>query len=287
MTTYAISREQLLNDIPESLACDAHRGTSFSPEKRGDQERASYADQLLGDLAALEQLPSVDQKQGELELEFERYRQGYRSRFVAYLGAKSRCLSTMITGPANFPTRRNQKRGETADRRGRELCEFRERALRAIQRTLCPEAGPIRSSDPNASQLLAEKIRESEQLRDRMKAENAAARKAGQSRPHPDFRLTNLGANIRRMKQRTAQVAAAQATPASSIQGERARLEDCPADNRVRLFFPGKPDEATRTRLKQRGFRWTPSLGCWQAYRNSYSLDFARAEAAVAAAPAQ
>lgn len=49
----------------------------------------------------------------------------------------------------------------------------------------------------------------------------------------------------------------------------------------MRLYFSGKPDDATRGRLKSRGFRWTPSLGCWQAYRNPTALDVARREAGV------
>ena len=35
-------------------------------------------------------------------------------------------------------------------------------------------------------------------------------------------------------------------------------------------------------RLKGAGFRWTPSLGCWQAYRNHRALSVAKAIAGVA-----
>ena len=35
-------------------------------------------------------------------------------------------------------------------------------------------------------------------------------------------------------------------------------------DNRVRIFFPGKPDEATRKALRSHGFVWAPSAGAWQ-----------------------
>ena len=35
-------------------------------------------------------------------------------------------------------------------------------------------------------------------------------------------------------------------------------------DNRLQVFFDGKPDEATRTELKISGFRWAPSVGAWQ-----------------------
>jgi Domain of unknown function (DUF3560) len=40
------------------------------------------------------------------------------------------------------------------------------------------------------------------------------------------------------------------------------RVEE--SENRVRIYFPGKPSEALRSLLKSRGFRWSPSEGAWQ-----------------------
>jgi hypothetical protein len=99
-----------------------------------------------------------------------------------------------------------------------------------------------------------------------------------------DFELTNNGANIRRMKARFEGISRNKATEATERQGSLARLEDCPADNRVRLFYPGKPDAETRSRLKSRGFRWSPTIGCWQAYRNSHTIGIAAREAGLAQA---
>jgi len=35
-------------------------------------------------------------------------------------------------------------------------------------------------------------------------------------------------------------------------------------ENRLQIIFPGKPDEATRAKLKRNGFKWAPSQGAWQ-----------------------
>ncbi len=41
-------------------------------------------------------------------------------------------------------------------------------------------------------------------------------------------------------------------------------------------YFTGKPDAAIRTELKSNGFRWAPSIGAWQAYRNRHTLTTAK-----------
>lgn len=299
------------DDIPADLAARAHAGTSFVPDDRARTERAEYAQTLAADYAAMERYATTDDKRATLDAEFARYRAGYRTRFVARLTAMSRCMSTMITGGSNFPTRRNAKRSDTADRRTTELIEFRERALAAIRKALTPELRPVMSGDSDAVARLTDKIATAEKIQGIMKAANQAIRvhaKAGtdaqvaalvalgvgftEARARelltPDFcnrigfasyELTNNNANIRRMRERLATITQNQATPSTEIAGERARLEDSPADNRVRLFYPGKPDSEVRARLKRAGFRWTPSLGCWQAYRNHATMAVAHSEA--------
>lgn len=45
-------------------------------------------------------------------------------------------------------------------------------------------------------------------------------------------------------------------------------IED-PDIARIQLIYPGKPDQATRDKLKTHGFRWAPSEGAWQRQLNS------------------
>ena len=300
----------LQDDIPLDLARRAHSGTSFVPEERAISERSGYASTLATDYANLSKYATTDDKKNTLDSEFSRYRDGYRKRYLAMLTAKSRCMSTMITGPSNFPTARNRKRSDAADKRTTELQEYRERALDAIRKVLCPELRPIMAGDDDATERLAAKIAKAEQLQARMKDANAAIRRHARAgadaqvaalvvlgftdgvardllKPDfcsrigfADYQLKNNNADIRRMKERLAKVSRDQATEPTEIVGERARLEDCPSDNRVRLFFSGKPDAEVRDRLKRAGFRWTPSLGCWQSYRNHNALAIAHREAA-------
>lgn len=290
-----------INDIPESLARAAHSGTSFVPERRAKTEREGYAQTLTEDY---EHFRAQAQEGGMLDLleeEFARYRDGLRKHTIAYLHSRSRCLSTMITGPANFPTARNQKRNSISDRRLDELIEFKARARRAIISKLRPDLAPIRSSDADAIERLEVELAKLEHEQERMKQANAAIRankKGGEAaivdalmslnfgtamiqtilnpvigRPgFQTFELSNNNANINRVKERIEKISRAQAMPVIERQGTAAKLEDDPPANRVRLFFPGKPDESIRSRLKGCGFRWAPSIGCWQAYRNPNSL---------------
>lgn len=310
--------DDLINDIPEDTARRAHSGISFDPEARAKTEREGYARSLLADFEALSKYADTDDKRATLTAEFSRYRDGYRTRYLAMLAAKARCMSTMITGGSNFPVRRQAKINATADKRTAELIDFHKRALEAIKRTLRPEDRPIMAGDADAVPRLDAKLVKAEADLDFMRRANAAIRKhkrdgeaaqievlvaldgsmkltpaAAAQLLKPDFanrigfadyEIRNLAANIRRMRARSETIAEAKAVEATTIEGTSARFEDCPADNRVRLFFPGKPDSLTRSRLKSAGFRWTPSLGCWQAYRNHHAMTTARREAGVGAA---
>lgn len=294
------------SDIPLDVARAAHAGTSHVPEKRAEQERAEYASVLAQDLEALKKHAGTPEKREALEEMFTSYRAGYRKRFLAHLESRARCMSSMITGPSNFPTRTNAKRNATADRRLTDLLEFRKKSLARIEKTLHPERAPIMTGDADAAERLLQKIAAAERLQETMKASNLAIRRNAKRGPEaqvsalvdlghpeavarqllepdfcgkvgfPSYALTNNNANIRRMRIRLEKIRANKAAEDSVEEGEAATVEDCPADNRVRIRFPGKPAAEIRSRLKSLGFRWAPSTGCWQAYRNHRSLEAAR-----------
>lgn len=305
------------DDIPLSVAVGAYSGMSFTPERSGARSRDEYSDTLTADLALFTEQGIKGQTSGMVAEEFERYRAGLRSRYLKMLHSRGRTISPMITGPSNFPVRQNGKRLEVERRRVEEYLDFRNRARAAICSKLRPDLQPIRSGDDDAAEALQQKIAEAENLQAKMKAANATIRKHKKAGPEAqiaalaaghgftrgqaikllepdccgrigfaDFELTNNGANIRRMQQRLENVKRAKAKPVSEAEGAAARLEDDPPANRVRLFFPGKPSEEVRSTLKRSGFRWSPTLGAWQAYRNWSSIALAKKVAGIPEAQA-
>ena len=293
--------DQLKQEISSSLAVGAFSGTSWSPERRGESIRNDYAQSMQ---SAYETLRQHAEKGGTLDMldaEFARYKGGYRARTTAWLRTHSRCISSMITGPSNFPVRRAQKWNDIEHKRLTELVEFGERGLRAAIRNLRPDLRPIMAGDANAIERLEEKIVSLRARQDRMKAINTAHKAfkkdprtleesslsqqdkerirryvpAYSWEPHPfaPFELSNNSATIRTAEKRLEQLQESKAAP--TVEKESAdgiRMEDCPADNRVRLFFPGKPADTVRATLKKNGFRWSPTIGAWQAYRNTWSM---------------
>lgn len=305
----------LESDIPLEVARAAHQGTSFVPEQRAEQERRDYAETLKSDygdlmghvMACEPQAPGDLQRRVRVfEDEFQRYRQGYRHRYVTMLQGMSRCISPMITGPSKFPVRRQEKANNADAKKREDLIGYRKWALEHIRKCVRPDLAPIMSSDGDACERLEEKIDKAEKQQELMRAANKiihgkpknerttekinaltrlglSAGVAEELFKQDDFRrvgfagyqLSNNNANLHRMKDRLLEVGKSQSQEASiTDMAGGIRIEESPADNRLRIYFPGKPSEAERTELKHHGFRWTPSLGCWQAYLNWRSKDF-------------
>ena len=163
----------------------------------------------------------------------------------------------------------------------------------------------IRSGDADALERLAEKIERLEAFQQAMKAANKIIRSKltddekidelvaidgiNESRARellrgdysgrqgfPSYALTNNGANIRRLKERYEQIGRKQAQDAeieAAGNGERRWdfeggyvLESAEAD-RYQVYHDSKPAREVIDALKANGLRWTPSAGCWQAYR--------------------
>ncbi|WP_051294904.1 PLxRFG domain-containing protein [Maridesulfovibrio bastinii] len=163
----------------------------------------------------------------------------------------------------------------------------------------------ISSDDPEALVKLKDKISELEKHHEMMKAANKVLRskkltegekieklvaqgfkeKVVKELLKPDylgrvgfapFSLQNNSANIRRNKQRLAYLQRQDAIPGSESTFEGGKIVDSVEENRVQIFFDGKPSQEMRTNLKKSGFRWAPKVKAWQRMRNANALRVAK-----------
>jgi len=153
--------------------------------------------------------------------------------------------------------------------------------------------------DDDAIERLKKKIAELTALQEQMKGANKIIRAKslsdiekidalvhlGISRPKankmvgaqiifPGYVLTNNNAKISAAKKQLAKAEALASKDNREYTIDDITIEECYSENRVRIYFPGKPDDEMRTQLKRNGFRWAPSMGCWQAYINRWTLNF-------------
>jgi hypothetical protein len=108
-------------------AINAHRGTSFSPEERGVRMIKDYEEVLQEDL-------------NQISAASSEVKETYKARFIkylnAYISARSRIISPMISGPSNFPTRRMKKYNNWEDNAYKAFSEFREKAIAGIKKQI-------------------------------------------------------------------------------------------------------------------------------------------------------
>lgn len=153
--------------------------------------------------------------------------------------------------------------------------------------------------DDDAIERLKKKIAELTALQEQMKGANKIIRAKrlsdiekidalvhlGISRPKankmvgaqiifPSYALTNNNAKISAARKQLAKAEALASKDNLEYTIDDITIEECYSENRVRIYFPGKPDDEMRTQLKRNGFRWAPSIGCWQANINHWTLSF-------------
>ena len=189
--------------------------------------------------------------------------------------------------------RRHRKALANQDRKARQALETA-RAAESAESAAAAAGYAISSDDPDAIAALDARLAELEASRELSKAVNAAYRKggweavakvpgttpkliAGAKRTlelapwmKKPMDVTNLGANIRRVRQRIEELkAAAEQAEAPPIVGVGFAIEEDPVDNRIRFRFDERPDKETITKMKRAGFRWSRRHGAWQRQLNT------------------
>lgn len=181
--------------------------------------------------------------------------------------------------------------------------EAKEKAAKLRDRAASVGQGGISSDDPDAIRKLTGKLEKIEKQQALYKAVNKALKRAdktGDETPlrelglsektiaglkEPDFAgrrgipsyvLTNNSSNMRQILQRIEELKEAAGDRTSEERHGDVRIVDDVEENRVQIFFPGKPDTTTRQTLKSFSFRWSPTSRAWQRQRGSTALYLAR-----------
>ncbi len=80
----------------------------------------------------------------------------------------------------------------------------------------------------------------------------------------PSYALQNNNANLRRVRQRIADLERRQATAAApDLEGDGYTLREDAEDNRILFIFDVKPPKEIRRLMRTYGFRWSPSRMAW------------------------
>lgn len=267
----------LLLENFKQKAIDAHRWTSFSPEKRGESIINLYSAQLIEDLQEL-RAQNIDNDT------LVSYEQRYKSLFNAWINAKSNCISSMITGPARFPTNKAEKANRSEQKHYEIFQQWREKAKKAIVRKTQPEKTYNSEIEKYKQEL--EAMRKNHEL---MKAGNIAIKKAHKEKtdisqylietfgikPHMidwtmkfGFGLQNNNANMKRIELRIKELEAKeqnrQDEPEKEFLFNGGKVIMNYEADRIQIKHDTKPNQDVITLMKKNAFKWSPSNQVWQ-----------------------
>lgn len=158
--------------------------------------------------------------------------------------------------------RRHRKDLERINRDFAKSIEFADKAEqyeRKISNLENPRA--VSSDDPDAITKLKAKLAGMEQMRETTKG-----------RRHEGWELSNLSANIRRVKRRIEALQAAEKIPDVNIEVGGVRVHSDKIENRLKIVFADIPSVEVRNFLKARGFRWSPYNKAWQRQLSNTSV---------------
>ncbi len=202
----------------------------------------------------------------------------------AYLASLSRCASTMITGPANFPAERQKKIHNATDKR-RQYYYF----LFDYENNL-QEREKAETQEEKRERWIQE-IEELKKKHEMMKQANTFIRQGkkecietiGFSQEQMEkiekfggftHQLSYNLAHIRRLEGQIARIDITRRhNDGMELSANGIRIEHDNEECRWNIFFPGKPSNEIRTLLKSNGFKWSPSRNAWTRFSKNFSQE--------------
>ncbi len=286
------------NDIPFTLAMQAHSGTSFVPDERARGEQTQYVEHMKAVWQRLIAVASTDGQKKTALSEFGKYRENWAGKYRSLLSARGGLVSTMIAGPSGFNVRRAEKKNNSYTKKLDEFLKWDKRAQAKMREAVNPATARSISADrSDATEALQTKIDSAKKDQEQWKGLNTIVKSKKLSDAEkiakvmadfgfkeqtaqnllekdfagragiPSYMLTNNNANIRRMEARIAEITTTRGTAPLETSFPGGSVSENADNNRLQIFFDEKPDIQVRIQLKKNGFKWSPREGAWQRQR--------------------
>ena len=272
---------------------------SMSPDKRGKSTQQEYAQTINSFAEKIEKLV-IDKAQVETaKSTYQYFVDGYDKHFRAWLSAMGRTASSFVTGPSKFPVERNRKALDVEHKRSVELLEFINKAENGLVKRLhaaLPETkkdeivdlGIKKDIYKSCARILA--IKNGGAWGDiALFRKNLQSRLETLRRNDPKT-FNNAIDYLHQFEAEAGQIVFAKNNPIRQkvsaqkvvVEVEKQtgstiiydknglKVEDNKGDERVRMFFDGKPSRVFIDALKRAAFKWSPSNSAWQR-KNTYA----------------
>lgn len=279
--------------IDEQTARTAHEMASMSDysENRATNEYRASVDKAAA-LVESKKKTTSQYYHAKLDDLLDRYARRLAEWTNAYNRNGASCPSVLVCGAGNFLTRKKARQNAREDKLWQEYKEIQS----ILDKIKSIGTGPVDLADPNAREILTEKLQRLQKELDDRKAMNAHYRKHGSfsgfpglsadeaekisaefektkskcpwiDKPFPSYELASLRGKIKRVRARLDELDKLNARRENPDQEEKHDgfwIVRNAEQNRLQILFDEKPDDKTREALKAHGFRWSPKNGVWQ-----------------------
>ena len=246
----------------------AHYWMSWQPEKRAKSTIEQYSQELAADLATI---PDDDKAQ---------YQAKYEAYFLAWLGAKSKCVNWAVTGNAGLDPNKVERDFNRERARYEEWMQWRDRALKAIAK----KQEPVKTQEEKDQDILTELKTKIDQKTsdeygfDKSFVSNLVGRiwtLTKQGKVEAVTEIVNYALEKKVITSRHKVNSCPELAQKYRQQQKEINQDDGltfaggkivinTEVERVQILFDDVPDLDLREKLKANGFRWSPRFKAWQ-----------------------
>lgn len=260
--------------INEELARRSHENRSFRDYVEGSATN-EYNSMVKEAAEKIEK--AKEGRDEETKEKLDKCLERYAARMANWINESNKNgaghVSVMICGSSNYPMKKHEKYLAKEKKLHEEYDSIRN--IDEQISSIIYSRHIIKSGDSDAVEKLKEKLEKALAEHQSYKDYNVKARKEGKEQL-PAYVLQNSNGRIKNIKDRLARLEREKAQEVKEETIGDIKVIDNTELSRIQIIFPDIPSAALRTELKKNGFKWAPSQGAWQNFRNQRNLDKAK-----------